>query len=91
MPNPRLWLGGGTAGMVGICCYILAITVPWPETQLGTSISLVVVSAWPILSIIYSYALYSFVAAERESVANRLGLVFAITDPPTAGADAGAQ
>lgn len=37
------------------------------------------VSAWPILSIIYSYALYSFVAAERESVANRLGLVFAIT------------
>ena len=79
MPNPSLWLGGGVAGMVGIGCYILAITVPWPETQLGTSASLVVVSAWPILSIIYSYALYSFVAAEREGVANRLGLVFAIT------------
>ena len=79
MSNPNLWLGGGVAGMVGICCYILAIAVPWPETQLGISASLVVVSAWPILSIIYSYALYGFVAAERESVANRLGLVFAIT------------
>lgn len=48
MPNPNLWLGGGVAGMVGICCYVLAIAVPWPETQLGTSVSLVVVSAWPI-------------------------------------------
>ena len=79
MANPSLWCSGGVAGMAGICCYILAITMPWPETQLGTSASLLVVSAWPILSIIYGYALYSFVAAERESVANRLGLVFAIT------------
>ena len=78
MPNPRLWLGGGVAGMVGICCYILAITIPWPETQLGIAAALVVASAWPVLSIIYSYALYSFVSAERESTANRLGLVFAI-------------
>ena len=79
MANPSLWCSGGVAGMAGICCYILAITMPWPETQLGTSASLLVVSAWPILSIIYGYALYSFVAAERETVANRLGLVFAIT------------
>lgn len=79
MTNPGLWFHGGVAGVLGICCYILAITVPWPETQLGTSVSLVVVSAWPILSIVYSYALYSFVAAEREGVANRLGFVFAVT------------
>jgi hypothetical protein len=62
-----------------VACYILAITLPWPETQLGTSSALVVVSAWPILSIIYSHGLYSFVAAERESTANRLGFVFAVT------------
>jgi hypothetical protein len=37
------------------------------------------VSAWPILSIIYCHGLYSFVAAERESTANRLGFVFAVT------------
>jgi hypothetical protein len=62
-----------------VACYIVAITVPWPETQLGTSSALVIVSAWPILSIIYSHGLYSFVAAERESTANRLGFVFAVT------------
>ena len=59
-------------------CYLLAIVVPWPETQLGTSASLVVVAAWPILSIVYSYGLHGFVAAERESAANRLAFVFAV-------------
>jgi hypothetical protein len=62
-----------------VACYISAIALPWPETQLGTSTALVVVSAWPILSIVYSYGLYSFVAAESESTANRLSLVFAVT------------
>jgi hypothetical protein len=65
--------------VVAVVCYILGIALPWPETQLGTSIALVVVSAWPILSIVYSYGLYSFVAAERESTANRLAFVVAVT------------
>jgi hypothetical protein len=65
--------------MTAVACYILAIAVPWPETQLATSMALVVVSAWPILSIVYSYGLYSFVGAERDSAANRLALVFAVT------------
>jgi hypothetical protein len=65
--------------MGSVACYILAIVLPWPETQLGTSTALLVVSAWPILSIVYSYGLYSFVAAERESTANRLAFVFAVT------------
>ncbi len=64
--------------MAAVACYISGIALPWPETQLGTSTALVVVSAWPILSIVYSYGLYSFVAAESESTANRLSLVFAV-------------
>jgi hypothetical protein len=56
---------------------VLAIMVPWPETQFGTSAALLVVSVWPVLSIIYSYALYTYVAAERESASNRLAFVFA--------------
>lgn len=79
MTNRRLWVGCGIAGMLSVVCYILAITFPWPETQLGISSALLVMSAWPILSIVYSYGLYSFVAAERESTANRLGFVFAVT------------
>lgn len=78
MPEHRIWVGSGIAGVVGVACYILAIAVPWPETQLGTSITLLVASAWPILSIIYAYGLYSFVAAERQSTANRLAFVFAV-------------
>jgi hypothetical protein len=67
----------GAAGVAGVACYVLAIAVPWPETQLGTSLTLLAVSAWPILSMVYAYGLYAFVAAERESTANRLGFVFA--------------
>lgn len=78
MSNRRLWVGSGIAGMLGIVSYILGVAVPWPETQLGTVIALAVVSAWAILSIIYSYGLYTFVAVEQESTANRLALLFAV-------------
>lgn len=78
MPQGRLWVRSGIAGVAGVACYILAIAVPWPETQWGTSTALLVVSAWPILSIVYSYGLCSYIAAERESAANRLGLLFAV-------------
>ena len=78
MTNRNLWVGSGIAGMVAVASYVLAIAVSWPETQRGTSIALVVVSAWPILSIVYSYGLYSFVAADGESTANRLAFVFAV-------------
>jgi hypothetical protein len=77
--NRRLWIWSGIAGVLSVICYVLAIALPWPETQLGRSSALVVVSAWPVLSIIYSYGLYSFVAVERESTANRLAFVFAVT------------
>ncbi len=78
MRSPGLWLGGGIAGMASIVAYLLAIAVPWPESQLGTSMGLLVAAAFPILGIVYSYALCSFVAAERDGAANRLGLIFAI-------------
>lgn len=77
--TPDVWVRSGIAGVVGVVCYILAITVPFPPTQSGTAVALVVVSAWPILSIVYAYGLCSFVAAEHDSAANRLGFVFAVT------------
>jgi hypothetical protein len=71
-------MGSGIAGVLAVASYILAITLPWPETQPGTSGALIVAAAWPILSIVYSYGLCSFIAAERESSANRLAFVFAV-------------
>ena len=76
MKNPGLWFGGGVAGAISVCCYIAAIVIPWPESQLGTSVSLLVVSGFPIPGIMASYALYHFVASERESVTNTFGLIF---------------
>lgn len=79
MSNRDLWMRSGIAGMLAVACYVLAITLPWPESQFGISASLLAISAWPILSIIYSYGLYSFIAAQTQGTANRLALVFAIT------------
>src|SRR5512132_2680592 len=76
MNDPRLWVRGGIAGVAGTLCYVAATMIPWPESQAGTSAALLVVSAWPILSIIYGYALYSYVAAERDGAANRLAFIF---------------
>jgi hypothetical protein len=78
MTRRGLWMGSGIAGMAAVGCYILAITLPWPETQLGRSASLLLVSAWPILSIAYAYGLYTYIAAERDGTANRLAFVFAV-------------
>jgi len=78
VPNRSLWTWSGIAGVVATASYIVAITVPWPETQLGRSAGLIVVTIWPLLSIVYCYGLYDFVAAERPSAANGLAFTFAV-------------
>ena len=78
MHEPRVWLYGGIAGAASVVCYAAAIAVPWPENQLGVSGGLIAISGFPMLGIVFSYALYHFVAAERDGVANRLGFVFAV-------------
>ena len=78
MDNRRFWLNCGIAGIAGMVCYILAIMVPWPQTQLGRSMLLLVASAWPIFSIVFSYGIYTFIAAERDGAANRLALIFGV-------------
>lgn len=72
-----LWVKSGLAGIAAVSCYLLAILVPWPDGQVGTSVSLLVISAFPILGIVFGYGIHSVVAAEKDSAANRLGFVFA--------------
>lgn len=76
MSNRSLWTSCGLAGMASVACYLSAVFVPWPDTQVGTSLSLLCVSAWPVFSVVSAYGLYHYVAAERDSAANRLGLIF---------------
>jgi hypothetical protein len=71
-------MNGGIAGIACGGCYLLAILIPWPETQLGMAVSLVVLSGFPLLGIVFSYWLCNFVAEESENAANRLAFVFAV-------------
>ncbi len=71
-------MNGGLAGILSVGCYFLAVLIPWPETQVGTSLSLLVVSGFPLLGIVFSYGLHSFVAEESEGTANRLAFVFSV-------------
>ena len=78
MDNRRFWTNCGIAGIAGMACYILAIAVPWPDSQTGVSLSMAVVAAWPVFSIVYSYGMYTFIAAERDGAANRISFIFAV-------------
>jgi hypothetical protein len=73
-----VWVKSGLAGIAGVGCYFLAVLIPWPENQVGTSAGLLVISGFPILGIVFSYGIHNAVAAEKESTANRLGFVFAV-------------
>jgi len=76
--NRSLGVWSGMAGIAGVVCYLLAILISWPENRMGTSIGLVIVSAFPILGIVFSYGIYCVLAAEHDSTANRLAFVFAV-------------
>ncbi len=78
MEDRRAWVKSGLAGIVGVGCYFLAVLIPWPDNQFGSSAGLLVISGFPILGIVFSYGIHSAVAAEKEGTANRLGFVFAV-------------
>lgn len=68
----------GLAGILGVLAYLLAIFIPWPESQFGTSAALLVISAFPILSIIFCHGLCEYIAAAAPGPAVRLGFAFAV-------------
>lgn len=78
MHGRTFWLTGGLLGLAGILCYGAAIFVSWPETQAGTSISVLIVTGFPVFCIVYWYALFDLIRAERDSAANHLSLLFAV-------------
>lgn len=68
----NLFLLAGVSGIVGTCCYVLAITVPMNQT-----VSFVVAMAWPILSIIFVFGLVRFIALTDAGFSNQLAGIFA--------------
>jgi hypothetical protein len=78
MTNRNLWTGCAIAGVVSVLSYIVAISVPWPDSQLGVSAALLIATLWPVLSIFFSYGLFTFIASEHDSAVNRLAFIFAV-------------
>ncbi len=79
MDNRKLWIGSGVAGIIAMFSYIFTITYSWPLTQAANSALLLCGSAFPILSMIMSYGMFTYIAVERDGTANRLALIFSVT------------
>ena len=68
----NLFLFSGVSGVVGTCCYIVAITV-----SMNPTVSYLVAMFWPILSIIFVFGLIHFNALTYDGFPNQLAGVFA--------------
>jgi hypothetical protein len=69
--NASLYMLGGVSGIVGTVSYVAAISVS--PGVMGTYI---LAMTWPILSIVFIYALYRFIGTENQSAANQLAFLF---------------
>lgn len=76
--NSRRWMACGFAGVLSVVAYLVAIAISWPDTQLGYTLGVLVICAFPIFGIVVCYGLYNFIAAERDGFANRLAFVFEV-------------
>jgi hypothetical protein len=67
-----LFKWGGICGIIGTTFYVLAIMIPMPPI-LTYSLAM----SWPLLSIVFVYALYRYIALYKQSIPNQLALLFA--------------
>jgi hypothetical protein len=68
----RLAKTGGICCISGTLCYLAAAFAPLPD-----NLSYAVAMCWPVLSIVFAYAIRGVIGAERESLSNSLAFVFA--------------
>jgi hypothetical protein len=70
--NKNLYRWGAISGIAGTVCYIAAIAIPFHPTA-----RYLIAMAWPVLSIIFAYSIYRYIANERPTASNQLSFVFA--------------
>jgi hypothetical protein len=70
--NRRLCVLGGISGIVGTLCYVIGITMSF-----SPALTYAVVMAWPVLSIVFVFALNRYVALEKDTASNQLAFIFA--------------
>lgn len=62
---------GGICGIAGTLSYVLSNLVPLNHIPFY-----VFVMAWPVLSIIFIFSLYSYISLEHKTVSNQLSFIF---------------
>ncbi len=70
--KPNELIIGGTSGITGTVLYVLTGFMTFNHTLLY-----ILGMAWPILSIIFVFSIYKYIAYENQSTANKLSFVFA--------------
>ena len=72
LQKSNIFIIGGVCGIIGTIFYVLAGFL-----SLNQIILYVLAMAWPILSIIFVYSIYKYVALEHQTTANQLSFIFA--------------
>ncbi len=70
--DKRLFILGGICGIVGTACYVLVSAV-----STGWTLAYLLAMCWPILSLVFLFSLYRYVAISRQGPANQLAFLFA--------------
>lgn len=70
--SPNSMILGGICGISGTTMYVLASFLSVNHTILYA-----IAISWPILSIIFVYSIYKYVALEHQTTANQLSFLFA--------------
>lgn len=71
--NPNSVIFGGICGIAGTILYILASFLPLHQNLLY-----IIAMSWPILSIIFVYSIYKYVAYNHQTFVNQLSVIFAL-------------
>lgn len=71
---------GGACGVASFVLYVLLITLSLSDapSQYELSRTFLLAATFPVLGIIFSYALYTLIALERQGAANRLAFLFSV-------------
>jgi hypothetical protein len=68
---PDFYTVGGLCGIIGTISYIIAITFSF-----SPAVSFLFAMAWPVLSIIFAYAVYKYILLHKQSIMNELAFIF---------------
>lgn len=76
----RLFIIGGACGIVSVLLYLIAVSLSLPDSpsQAQISFAFLLGTGWPVVGMIYSYALYRLIALERQGLANRFAFLLSI-------------